>query len=513
MERGGGHERYRDLRLYVGDLHNHCGISYGHGSIEDAYANARLQLDFASVTGHASWHDMPRDDPRLRDVVAYHERGFERLARCWDHVQDVTASVHEDGRFVSFLSFEWHSLRYGDHCVYFNGDRGDIVRADSLDDLRTTLRGLARDGVETLAIPHHVGYRRGMRGINWATYTDEFSPVVEMMSMHGCGEGAEGPRPYLHTMGPRDARSTVLHGLRRGHVFGFIGSTDHHSAHPGSHGHGRVAVWAPELSRDGIWDAVRARRVYAITGDRIELSTSVGDAVMGEIASRTRHRRVHADVVGSAPLDYVEVVRNGDPLHRVSRHELAHGRGGGFRGAVGVTLGWGEVGVPVDWDVRLEVVGGRLLAVQPRLHGEDTVAPVESEPDRFQVSAWGRDGDRSVWLRTSTRGNTNVSTDGTQGLTLRIEGDDRTRVAARINDRYEEHAVGELRDGPRTGYLHGFLSGAYRLDRAVPDSELSTVVDIDDLRSGRQRDWYYVRVRQSNDQWAWSSPIWVEAEP
>ena len=27
---------------------------------------------------------------------------------------------------------------------------------------------------------------------------------------------------------------------------------------------------------------------------------------------------------------------------------------------------------------------------------------------------------------------------------------------------------------------------------------------------GRERDYYYVRVRQKNDQMAWSSPIWVE---
>jgi len=44
---------YTDRTVYYGDLHNHCGSSYGHGSLEDAYRNARLQLDFASVTPHA----------------------------------------------------------------------------------------------------------------------------------------------------------------------------------------------------------------------------------------------------------------------------------------------------------------------------------------------------------------------------------------------------------------------------------------------------------------------------
>ena len=45
-------------RVLLGDLHNHCGISYAHGSLEDALANARLQLDFVSVTGHAAWPDI-----------------------------------------------------------------------------------------------------------------------------------------------------------------------------------------------------------------------------------------------------------------------------------------------------------------------------------------------------------------------------------------------------------------------------------------------------------------------
>jgi len=44
---------FENLRPLFGDLHNHCGISYGHGSLEDALANAREQLDFAEERGWA----------------------------------------------------------------------------------------------------------------------------------------------------------------------------------------------------------------------------------------------------------------------------------------------------------------------------------------------------------------------------------------------------------------------------------------------------------------------------
>ncbi|MEN8716436.1 MAG: hypothetical protein ABF384_16095, partial [Verrucomicrobiales bacterium] len=50
---------FQNLRPLYGDMHNHCGISYGHGSLEDAISNAEEQLDFVSITGHAHWPDMP----------------------------------------------------------------------------------------------------------------------------------------------------------------------------------------------------------------------------------------------------------------------------------------------------------------------------------------------------------------------------------------------------------------------------------------------------------------------
>lgn len=53
--------------LYWGDLHCHCDISYGRGSLKNAFAIAQAnRLDFCSIVGHASWHDTPgvRDGSR-----------------------------------------------------------------------------------------------------------------------------------------------------------------------------------------------------------------------------------------------------------------------------------------------------------------------------------------------------------------------------------------------------------------------------------------------------------------
>ena len=502
---------YAGLSMYLGDLHNHCDISYGHGSLEDAYANAALQLDFASVTGHASWHDMPRDDPRLAGVVAFHEAGFARLARCWEEVQELTGAVHEDGRFVSFLSYEWHSASAGDRCVYYKAGRGELITPDSLGALHGALRAAAGRGIEMLALPHHLAYRRGFRGIDWDQFDPAFAPVAEIVSMHGCGESDEGPRPFLHVMGPRDGESTAAAGLRRGHRFGFIGSTDHHSAHPGSFGYGRACLWADRLDRDGLWQALRARRTYAVTGDPILLATTLNGAPMGAEIPFTTQRSLAVRVRALAPIDCVEIVRSGRVIARAAPEGRAPVRagafsGGAFSGTVPLTLGWGHRRERRRWDVAVSVAGGILEGVVARLRGADIVMPDESPPDRYRVSAWGRDA-AGVWLSTETSGNANVVTDNTQGLVLRVRGDERTVISLRVNGATTEHHLGALRAGALVQYCDGLESPAVVLGRAVPDEELEC--DLDLVDEGEGPDWYSVRVRQVNDQWAWSSPIWV----
>ena len=285
---------YDGLHAYYGDLHNHCGISYGHGALEDAFRNAREQLDFCAVTGHALWPDMPEPDARIQYIIDFHEAGFARLREGWDAVQATTAAFHAPGEFVTFLSFEMHSGADGDRTIVYKSAEGPLLQqATGLDDLHAKLRALEAQGLQAMAFPHHIGYKQGQRGINWATFDPTFSPVVEIISMHGCSESDLGPRPFLHSMGPSDHASTWRYGLAQGHIAGAIGSTDHHSAHPGSYGHGRTGLWAPDKTRDAIWDALLARRTYALTGDRIAVQFSLDDHPMGSIVPAAAARTTY----------------------------------------------------------------------------------------------------------------------------------------------------------------------------------------------------------------------------
>jgi len=499
---------YDDLHLFTGDLHSHCNIGYGHGSIEDSYRNARLQLDFACVTAHSWWADMPEADVRLAQTVAYHRAGFQRTAETWPAFREVVEANHAPGRFISFLGCEWHSMAYGDHHIVFGSPAGEIIPAADLDEMRRELRTLAARGVPALLIPHHIGYRRGYRGINWDAFTPEFSPVVEIMSMHGCSESDEAACPMLHTMGPRDGASTYQHGLAAGHIVGAVGSTDHHSAHPGSYGHGRVAVWADALTRDGILAALRARRCYALTGDRIDLRFSINGAPLGSALPPADVREIAVEVRGGAALDTIELLHNNRVIER-------------WRGAdatvspwaaplkVCLEVGWGEKGHNVDWDVVLAVTGGRLLGVEPRFRGHDVVAPQAGDEECYAFSRWERLDANAVHFATRTWGNPTTTTAGTQAICLELAGDAATRLHGTINGIPVAATLGELLAASSAGYLGGFLTPAHRFHRAVPAGRFAGAFTLRPRAPGPRRDWYTVRVRQINDQWAWSSPVWV----
>lgn len=494
---------YHHLQVYFGDLHNHCDLSYGRGSLSDAIKNARLQLDFASVTVHAAWPDLPLDEPNLDYLVDYHRRGFARALENWPSYLNAIQQQNEEGRFVTFASFEWHSMAFGDYCVCFK-DCADvtIIEETDLPALRQAIRQVTSPA---FLIPHHIGYKEGVRGINWSAFSPDLSPVAEIFSFHGLAESSEGPYPYLHSMGPRHGHSTAQCGWSQGHVFGIIGSSDHHNAFPGSYGAGRLGVWAESLTRDALWDSISKRRTYVLTGDRIELAFTVNGHLMGDIASPDRERWIEVAVCGGDSIDYVDVLHNNRIVHRESVFPRGTDREV-FK--VYVELGWGERPEDTAWDVDLQVADGRLRQVEPRFRGygpTDTPAGVD-----FAYTDWQQIGENRVQFSTRTRQNPSLHTASTEGMALELEGGADTRLLSTINGRRYELQIAELMTGSRTFYLGGFVSPAVCFHRAVPHSEYRHRFAFLHRSTSSMRDWYYVRVRQRNDQCAWSSPIWVE---
>jgi hypothetical protein len=496
-------DRYQDLSLFYGDIHNHCDLSYGQGTLAEAIGNARLQLDFVSITPHAAWPDIPVDDPALGYLVDYHRNGFRKAAANWRSYLAQMDAINTPDEFVAFPSYEWHSNTYGDHCIYYKEGSGAAILDEP--DVVSLRAALQRSPSPAMMIPHHIGYQQGYRGINWSAFSEEFSSVVEIMSFHGSSESCDSGVPYLHSMGPCDAGSSAQFGWAQGHVFGVIGSTDGHIAFPGSHGFGRMAVWAPALTRDAIWDAIQQRRTYALTGDRIQLVFALNGHIMGDICPAASERRIEVVVSGGDAIDTIELLHNNQVIHRLAPLPQSAKEG---RFKLALQLGWSENANGVPWDVEVEVLDGALLEVEPRFVGYRPADKLENPA--YTPPQWSRPAANQVNFQAYTYPNPTPTTSVCDGMAVEIAGDLHTRVTARINGIRYEHSLQELLDGARTHYMGGFVSPAVSFRRAVPAGDYEQQFTFLHRAESKQRDWYTLRVRQRNHQWAWSSPIWVE---
>lgn len=498
------------MGLYWGDLHNHCAISYGHGSLERALTLARQQLDFVSVTGHAYWPDMPTDRSRHGRTIDTHLMGFERLHSGWDQVLSTMAGAHSDGELVVFPSYEWHSMAHGDHHVLYRDIDGALVGGDTLAGLRDALSG---QQVPFVLVPHHIGYARGVRGTNWDTYVQEHSPLVEIYSLHGCSESDEAPYPMLHTMGPRDSRSTARDGLERGHRFGLVASTDQHSGYPGSYGEGRLGVYAESLTRGAIWDALLARRTYAVTGDKIDAAFSVNGELLGGETTGSR-REISFTAVGSDFWDYAEVIKNGSVWRRwsptPSHRPLAARKRTILK--LRVEWGWSRAEPPKQWDLRLDIDGGAITHVETCFRGEPVLRhdQVEGVAETIPHALLEQSGSHVAW-RSTTTGNYSTRHPTTQAIVLTIDAPPSARLTLRGSGLDASHSLAELLEGSRVHMTAGFASPAVRLHRAVPERDYTLRHAVVDTTPERETDYYYLRLAQRNAQYAWLSPVWVTA--
>lgn len=172
------------------------------------------------------------------------------------------------------------------------------------------------NGRGAIVVPHHIACPAGYRGIDRDPCTPELSPVVGILSRHGISEFDCAAGPLLHTMGPRVAGGTAVEGLRRGHPFGFAGSTDNHSGFPGCHGEGCLEVFARPLTADALWESVNGRRTCAATGGRIELRFGLNGEGMGRVLPNPPKKEIALRIRGGDFIDCAGIVRNGVPIRR-----------------------------------------------------------------------------------------------------------------------------------------------------------------------------------------------------
>lgn len=491
-----------DMKLLWGDLHNHCGITYGTGSLEHALRLARVQLDFCSMTPHAFWLDMPVRNDDTGFILDFHNEGFAKIEKNWQAYVDGIEAADQPGYFSTFFSFEMHSARWGDHTFVSPYPALHIAR-------EATPRAVveANRPVPLIGIPHHIGYSPGYRGIDWGGFDADVSPVVEVLSKHGCAMHDYAGHPYYHDMGPLDPRNTAFAGLARGCRFSFVGSTDHHAGCPGSYGDGKMAVLAESNSRSAIWEALRAGRTYAVSGCKIACDFQVNGAPFGERIATGPARIAYAVTAGSA-IDKIIVYRNLEPLRVVEGLTLPKT---GKRYKIRLEFGWGTNEESYRWDVAASVTGGRLLGVEPCFRGRSMLSPNQhlKNTDNINDIAMNLDSvdEKGMHLVCDTFRNVSTLHPSTSSAILEIEEDEKTAVECVFNGHAARATLGELLAYGRTGHVKPYSSNAFKVHTAVPCGQYRVKDAFSDADGG---DFYHMEVIQRDGDRAFVSPVFFE---
>ncbi len=482
------------MRFAWGDIHNHNEIGYGVGSLERSYEIARgCMLDFYAFTPHGHWPDAPHSDPKIKK---YHEDGYRKVQDAWPKIIEMAEKYNKDSEFVTLPAFEWHSSKSGDYCVYLPGTDGSTFPAQDLQELKEFARRH-----NALMIPHHIAYRPGCRGLDWDDFDMNSSPVVEAFSEHACSIEPQASWPMTgHSMGGQDLSQTVFSQLNKGKFFGVTGSTDNHHGHPASYGEGLTGLYIEELTREGVFNALRKRRSTVVSGERIEAFFKLGSALMGDIATPSGNDSFEYSASGFGEIEFVQIIKNGIPAYT----DIPHGNIDKSGFAARLEFGWGGMmsGEIADWDVEVSLKNGEFLKLSPGFCGgadsEKINKVTEHTPQKLKFQAF-----------TSRKNTHPVSS-----IAFRCQGES-AEITVNCNSMHKgKSSKGSIAAKAQElsekdlWLQHGdeFSSPVMKLGAYSPLNCLESRGKWRDseIKSG---DWYMLKVQQKNGHIAWTSPI------
>lgn len=520
----------REFKVFWGEAHdNTFQFETMPVTLEQLYRNAASHLDFHAMAYYTACASAFQEGGhhfetnRKQNLILEGWKDQKRLDREWAEIQQASRQVYEPGSFVTFPGYEWQGDgRQGDHNIFSLQEGLPIFRVDTVEELYDRL-----EGYEAIAIPHHTGYRPGRRATDWSKLREDLSPFTEIFSIHGSSETDEewiGLRHNSH-MGPGQGGSTHQDALDRGLHLGAMCSTDNWGGLPGTHGRGLMAVLAEELTRESLWQAFKARRVYGVTGDRIRVDFTVNGEDMGKLIETSGKRVIRVRVIGLDALDRIEVLRNGSVIathcHQGTWDLPRAGRRARFK--IRIEAGWGPRPDEMDvaernWTGELRVPGGMMTGFEPCW-----ITPGQGRPDL-------RGDHASFAMRSSTR---TLNHHSQNANVFEFEGDMGDTLGVTMNGMKEMDSIANLCRASRTMWfrdecigmlereagirpgsperddIYWSLAFKVKIHRVIPQSAYTAEFSYEDDEPLEGEANYRVRVEQRNAQRAWSSPIWV----
>ena len=460
-----------------------------------------------------------------RDVSGVQFVGYQRNADViskedWLIQQREERDHYEPGHFVPIPGFEWsgQTPEGGHHNVYFRRCDQPIRRnppaeapqavetATELPHIRDVYH--AYRNTDTIITPHVGGEHSNL---TWHDPTLE--PAMEITSSHGSFEWA------------------IREIMERGYQLGFLGGSDCYTGRPGDDrpGHqqrryaksGLTGIYTREVTRDGFFEAMRARRVYATTGARIVLKVESDGNWLGSQYTTSEQPKLSVTVIGTAPLERVEVFRDlqqvyaypFEPRSIPNRVRIL------WSGASRMSSYSGIV-----WDGAVSVAGARIDAVDtvrfdsPRsfyeLHDAD-----KGVSQQVSWHAWGCGYPMGIRLLLESGKDAELHVDvASQAITGPMYGGHGEKgPLRRVSFAPADHVslsvgLNELQREPHDLEL-GVLDRRITVSLDGEPGPESVSFDFADANAVPGVNRYWVRVIQADQEMAWSSPIFVDFSP
>lgn len=452
---------------YWADLHGQSEETVGTNTVDDYFRYAR--------------------DVSHLDVSSHQGNDFQITKELWQEIQHRVKEYHEPHRFITFLGSEWsaNTPAGGDRNIYYLNDDEAIHRSSHslipdksdfdtdrcpITRLYETLR--SKDAI-TVA---HVGGRPA----NLDYHDPEVEPLVEIYSAWG------------------EFEWMLTESLKRGYKVGCVAGSDDHKGRPGAsypgsssfgvYG-GLTGIYAEELTREAIWDALKNRRCYATTGQRIFLKVLADGHWMGDEYTAEDTAKIQVQAIGTDVIEKVEIIRGAEVVFTYPTSGMEQDR---MSDQLRIT--WSGARIigrrrMAKWDGVLELDSGRITDAR----GYAFDSPVERV---FQESAT-----KVSWI-SSTAGDTD-------GIVLTLDVPETAELRFQSDVTEFSLALRQIQADP-------IVVDAGGVDLKVvvewlPMGTKKRAVDFEYVERDLPRtpSPYYVRLIQADGAKAWSSPIWI----
>ena len=306
-------------QLYFGQLHSHTQYSDGAGSLDAALDYVKnlpesANVQFVAFTDHSNYFDTTgaaNPEGALYDMSLATPYSQET----WNSYRSAVAAFNEAnaGSLVALAGFEMTWSGGPGHINTFNTP-GIVSRNNTTLNNKTDYAGMRayyallsqQEGADSLSQFNHPGNTFGTFGdfAFWDPVIDSRMYMVEA----GNGEGQIGAGGYY----PSYEYYTMA--LDKGWHLAPTNNQDNHKGRWGNANDARDVILTDDFSEQGIYDALRAMRMYATEDKNLEIGYTVNGMLLGSSLTEVPEKlNIHVtvnDPDASDSISKVEVIVN-----------------------------------------------------------------------------------------------------------------------------------------------------------------------------------------------------------